>query len=176
MGPTSAPRSDSDMRARRRERSRKEAEKEEANRRAAKVRAEQMRLKEEQKTQEERKNPAGGGKSDAASRRARVPAESSKAVWTLLAEVVFLVHTWQLKRTWRTWRPMCGGPHDEVRDAPYQLYWLVIAVPSLLIACVAAVQPRVTDNLRFLRPLPFFGPRIASISDLRRWLSSTCGD
>lgn len=88
VGPTSAPRSDSDMRARRRERSRKEAEKEEANRRAAKVRAEQMRLKEEQKTQEERKIPAGGGKSDAASRRARVPAESSKAVWTLLAEVL----------------------------------------------------------------------------------------
>ena len=25
--------------------------------------------------------------------------------WTLVAEGVFLLHVWRLKRTWRTWRP-----------------------------------------------------------------------
>ena len=88
VGPASAPRSDGDMRARRRDRARREAEKAKANREAGQARSQRMRRQQEQGQQRARASSAGSSAAGSAGRRARVPAEPSKMVWTLLAELL----------------------------------------------------------------------------------------
>ncbi len=94
-------------------------------------------------------------------------------LWTVVSELAFLLHVWWLKRTWPTWRESdacCGDPPDEVRDGPYLLRWLILAVPSFAIACLAAVQPTVASNLHFFSIVPIIGHPIANIARFRGWI------
>ena len=90
-------------------------------------------------------------------------------LWTIVSQLILVLYANRLRRAWQVHHHLA----PRVTDVPYLVLFISIALPSIAITILTALQPQAIDNLVALRRLPYLS-EVTSLVELREDLVECC--